>query len=162
MGWIDHPFAVKLYNGAKDNDEWPGSDYSGSSVNGVLKYMKLLGLITGWKWAFTHLDAQLGVGHFGPGIAGTNWYSGMIETDSEGYIHVTGQNEGGHCYLFLGVDVQKQAFIIHNSWGSDWGRNGRAFLSFDDYEKLRVNQGEMAFIEGEVDPQSPPPEPEKK
>ena len=87
--------------------------------------------------------------------------TGMMDVDSGGYIHATGSNEGGHCYLYLGVDIEKQAFIIHNSWGKEWGRNGRAFISFDDYEKLRTSDGEMAFLIGETDTNIPPePDPD--
>lgn len=151
MLWVDHKFAIKLYNGAKDNDEWPGSDYNGTSVLGGLKYGKSIGLFTGWNWSFTHLDTQIGIGHAGPGIAGTNWYTGMIKPDSKGFLHVTGENEGGHCYLYIGVNIEDEYFIIRNSWGRDWGDLGDAKISFDNYEKLRTNNGEMAFLVGETD-----------
>lgn len=151
--WVDDAFASKLYHGGQENDEWPGTDYDGTSCLGVLKYAKKLRLITGWKWAFTHRDAQLGISHVSPGYAGSNWYTGMMTPDADGFIHVTGQNEGGHAYLYIGIDIERQAFIIKNSWGTEWGKHGdgTAFISFDDYEKLRSNYGEMAFIEGEKD-----------
>lgn len=151
MGWVDHLYALKIYSGAKKVDEWPGEDYEGTSVLAGLKVTKSLGLCTGWDWSFSHLDTQLGIGHVGPGIAGTSWYTGMVEPDSEGWIHATGSNEGGHCYLYNGVNVEQGYFTIHNSWGPEWGQNGEAKISFSDYEKLRSNGGEMAFLVGETD-----------
>jgi hypothetical protein len=159
MLWVDHNYAVKIYKRAQFLDDFPGEDYEGTSVLGGLKMMREAGLCTGWTWAFSTLDAQLGISYQGPGVAGLNWKTGMFDTDSEGYIHATGYTEGGHCVAVIGFDLPKQAFIILNSWGPQWGRNGRAFLSCDDYEKL-LSGAEMAFIEGEVDPQSPPPDPE--
>ena len=126
-----------------------------------LKAMKEWGLITGLTWAFTTLRRNSRHRHQGPGIAGLNWKTGMFDTDQRGYIHATGVTEGGHCVAFIGVEPAMERFIIQNSWGSEWGRGGRAFLSFSDYELLRSG-GEMAFVEGEVDPQGPPPDPQKK
>ena len=42
---------------------------------------------------------------------------------------------GGHAVNIVGVDGDK--FIIRNSWGSDWGDNGYAYLSFN-YHRLFV------------------------
>jgi hypothetical protein len=156
MAWVDHTYARKIYKMAQTLDEWPGTDYEGTSVNAGLKAIKNWGLCTSWNWSFSHLDTQLGISHVSPGIAGTNWMTGMMDLDSEGFIHATGVSEGGHCYLYLGIDTEKQAFIIQNSWYkkdkiTPWGRGGRAFISFEDYEKLRSNGGEMAFLVGETD-----------
>jgi hypothetical protein len=160
---VDHEYAYRIYKEAQKVDEWPGEDYEGTSVLAGLKVIKDLGWCDEFRWSFSHLDTELGIAYEGPGIAGTNWYTDMMNLDSEGFIHPTGYNEGGHCYLYLGVDIEKKAFVIHNSWGESWGRNGRAFISFDDYEKLRVNEGEMAFLIGRHDTggiEPPPPEPE--
>jgi hypothetical protein len=166
---LDDKYAKEIiYWGAQKVDDWPGGSYpgaspfyEGSSVLAGLEFAKSLGWFDEYRWSFTMEDTILGIGYEGPGVAGTSWMTGMMEIDSNGFIHATGSDEGGHCYLYLGVDIQMKAFIIHNSWGKNWGRNGRAFISFDDYEKLRTNQGEMAFLIGRhesVNP--PPPEPE--
>lgn len=144
------------------------SDYEGTSVLAGLKAINQNGLCTNWNWSFTHLDTQLGISHVAPGIAGTNWYTGMMEPDWNGFIHPTGWNEGGHCYLFVGINVENEYFTIHNSWGPGWGNNGQAKISFSDYEILRSKDGEMAFLVGETDiggdepepPEPEPPEPE--
>ena len=63
--------------------------------------------------------------------------------------------------------MEQEYFTLLNSWGA-WGIDGtgRCKLSFDDYEKLRTEQGEMAFLigrhdigSGPVPPEPPPPEP---
>ena len=164
MLWVDHDYALKIYNLAKELDEWPGEDYEGTSVNAGLKAISQYGLCMSWNWSFSHLDTQLGIAHVAPGIAGTNWYTGMMEPDSNGFIHPTGDNEGGHCYLFNGINIEEKYFTIHNSWGPGWGQNGEAKINFDDYEILRSNDGEMAFLVGETDtggndPIPPEPDP---
>jgi hypothetical protein len=166
---VDHDYARnQIYLPAQLIDEFPDTPPAeGTSVLAGLKIINQLGWCDEYRWSFTHLDTQLGIGYEGPGICGSDWYSGMDETDSNGFIHVTGSIEGGHCYLFLGVNLEEEYFTILNSWGT-WGIDGtgRAKLSFTDYEKLRTNQGEMAFLIGRHDigiqpvpPEPPPPTP---
>jgi len=154
---LDNKFAKeKVYWEAQKKDPWPGGSYpnaepwyEGSDVKAGLGVIKDYGYCDEFRWSFTHLDTQLGIGYEGPGIAGTSWMTGMMDVDSNGFIHATGEDQGGHCYVYLGVNVEEKYFTILNSWGP-WGIDGtgRAKLSFDDYEKLRKNQGEMAFLIG--------------
>src|SRR5678809_1811678 len=47
------PFSpTDLYHWAQDNDEWPGSDYEGSSTLGLMKALKSKGYIADYVWAF--------------------------------------------------------------------------------------------------------------
>jgi len=146
---VNQAYARYIYTEAKKLDEWPGEDYEGTSVLAGLKVLRLNGWCSEYRWSFEHLDTQLGISYEGPGIAGTNWYSGMEEVDANGFIHVKGTNLGGHCYLFIGVNVEQEYFSILNSWGA-WGIDGtgRAKISFEDYELLRKEYGEMAFLIG--------------
>lgn len=38
---------------------------------------------------------------------------------------------GGHAISCIGFSVEKQAFLIQNSWGEDWGDNGLFWMPFD-------------------------------
>lgn len=44
---------------------------------------------------------------------------------------------GGHCMCVIGYDDYKfqddGAFLIQNSWGPKWGKNGRAWVSYKDF-----------------------------
>jgi len=152
--WVDYNTGVKFYRGAQDNDEWPGSDYEGSSVLGLLKYWLSIGFCVSGHWAFTLMEERLGISYDSPEVAGTNWATGMMKPDSNGFIHATGVNEGGHAYLRIGNNEEEEYFTILNSWknpdGTWWGDNWRAKLSYSDAEKLR-HGGEALFIQGEKD-----------
>lgn len=165
---VDHDYARMIYLEAQKIDEFPDTPpEEGTSVLAGLQIVKSLGWCDEYRWSFTHLDTQLGIGYEGPGICGSNWYSGMEDVDSNGFIHASGYVEGGHCFAFLGVNPAEEYFTILNSWGA-WGIDGtgRAKISFSDYEKLRTEDGEMAFLVGRHDvgiqpipPEPPPPVP---
>ena len=38
--------------------------------------------------------------------------------------------EGGHAIMAVGYDISKQALIIRNSWGTDWGLKGYFYMPF--------------------------------
>ncbi len=40
------------------------------------------------------------------------------------------------------VDLDKSYVVLHNSWGKDWGVNGRAKMSLRDMQRLLSEQGE--------------------
>ncbi len=44
---------------------------------------------------------------------------------------------GGHCMCIIGYDDfyfdKDGAFLIQNSWGTKWGKNGRAWISYNDF-----------------------------
>jgi C1A family cysteine protease len=52
---------------------------------------------------------------------------------------------GGHAYVINGIDIDKKLFRIKNSWGQRWGKNGFAFISFTDMEKLIRENGEICI-----------------
>ena len=44
-----------------------------------------------------------------------------------------------------GVDIDKKMFRIKNSWGQRWGKNGFAYISFNDMNKLIKENGEICI-----------------
>lgn len=40
-------------------------------------------------------------------------------------------DDGGHAFVIVGYD--RQGFLIQNSWGRDWGHEGYAVLTYDDW-----------------------------
>lgn len=48
------------------------------------------------------------------------------------YKHSSGEFLGGHAVSIVGYDDTKQAFIIRNSWGEEWGENGFGYVSYED------------------------------
>jgi C1A family cysteine protease len=60
-------------------------------------------------------------------------YSGGI------YKHVAGPRLGGHAVSLVGYDDAKQAWLIRNSWGPEWGENGFGWISWSDTSGVGSN-----------------------
>lgn len=152
---IDHEAAMNLYFLAQMRDPWPGGEYpdsspivGGTSVLAGAKAAQAMGYIDGYKWGFGLEDAILGIGYEGPAVIGVHWREGMQNPDSNGFIHPTGSYRGGHALLAYGENVRTRTVYLHNSWSEDWGDNGTCKVSFDDFEKMLMDQGEICFPVG--------------
>lgn len=138
--------AKDLYRAATRLDGFPGEwepDDTGTSGLAGCKAAKQAGYITEYRHAFT-LGQALGSAVVAPVIIGVNWYTGMLNPDSNGYLHPTGVVEGGHEVAVTGINVTLQRVTILNSWGR-WGLNGRAHLSWDDLGQLLAEDGDCTI-----------------
>lgn len=136
---------LDLYNQCQAVDEWPGNNYDGTSVRAGAKILHQLGYIESYHWAWdlnTLIDTVL---MRAPVVVGTSWYDGMMSPDDEYILRVNGRLQGGHAYLVNGVNIKKELFRIKNSWGRSWGRQGAAYITFDDMERLIREDGEICL-----------------
>ena len=161
---VSATFAKKvIYWEAQKIDEWPGGAYpgaspiyEGTSVLSGVKVAQRLGYMKSYRWAFSFDDFVLGLGHAGPAVIGVSWWTGMMDTDAAGFIHPTGQVEGGHCILAKGVNIAQKTVTLHNSWGARWGQNGDCKVTFDDMRRLLADDGEACFFVDRVTRPKPP------
>jgi len=137
--------ALKIYKRAQVLDDFPGTDYEGSSVLGAVKAGMEKKWYGSYRWAFGEADLALAVGYKGPVILGVDWYSGMMEPDSKGIIEPTGTLEGGHAILCVGVNLKTGLYRLHNSWGQSFGINGDCFMLRDDMDWLLRQEGEACI-----------------
>jgi hypothetical protein len=144
---VDQPYAMRIYTEAQKVDEWPGEDYEGTSVLAGVKVCTAWGHYGSYRWCFGLNDLVLALGYAGPVVLGINWHEQMFEPDSNGRIQPSGQVVGGHAILAHAVQVKTTKrpipqIWLWNSWGRAWGRDGRAWLSWDDMTTLLADAGE--------------------
>jgi len=137
--------AEDLYHAAQRNDQWPGEDYEGSSVLGAMQALKAEKQISKYRWCTTLEEVQHAVSYLGPVQIGINWYQDMFTPDDKGFLHRSGKLAGGHAICVGGIDFRREAVLLYNSWGKDWGVDGNAWLSFSDLEQLIKEDGEFAI-----------------
>lgn len=138
--------AQEIYREAQTIDEWPGEAYEGTSVLAGAKVAKRRGYITEYRWCLDMNDLIIALGYHGPVVIGVDWYTGMFDTDKDGYIRPTGRIEGGHCVMLNQVRLKKNkdGSIDYmssylggvNSWGESWGVKGRFKIPLVDVAKL--------------------------
>jgi hypothetical protein len=132
-----------VYQAAQLIDVWPETPpEEGTSVLAGAKTMKERGYLGEYRWCFSLQDLRLTVGYLGPVVLGVWWWTQMMEPDSEGYIRVRGQREGGHAILCNGYSITKHRFKLTNSWGSGWGIGGECYVTDADMAILLEDDGE--------------------
>jgi hypothetical protein len=162
VGWLvagpvrnikDPPGFQELYRECQLIDEWPGEDpdVEGTSIRALYKVLRRWGYVSEYRWAWTLEPVVNHILMNGPMVLGTNWYSGQMETDGDGFVRATGELAGGHAYLAIGANRAKKcpdgstgAVRCVQSWGRGWGQGGRFWLSFADLAKLLAEDGEAA------------------
>jgi hypothetical protein len=145
--WRRHRYNPDVfYAGAQAADEFPGEAYDGTSALGLCRYLASVGLIHSYHWAFGLNEALLALSWLGPVGIGIQWHEDMEENDVNGYIHPTGDVVGGHEIELTGIDTLLERVTLTNSWGTGWGLNGRAFLTFKDLGKLLEDNGDCVVI----------------
>ena len=127
-----------IYYEAKVIDGEPKAE-NGTSVHSGIKAMKNRKRVTAYAWTSAIPEMKQWVLTKGSLIIGSDWYTGMFNPDTNGFIKPSGVVEGGHCYIIIGWDDADNLTIL-NSWGSGWGKGGRAFIKSADFGKL-INPG---------------------
>lgn len=171
------PSAFDIYRGAVAVDDWsdnddeanlvdgdPGMD-SGTSVRAGAEAVTAKGRLKSFVWAFELQPTIEWLLTRGPVVAGTNWYSSMMDTNAEGICRITpgAHVTGGHAFLIRGADTKRALATCEQSWGEDWGKKGVFYLPFADLERLIHEDGEIcAAVEQKLAPKiivppKPPP-----
>lgn len=153
----DEAGALKLYSAAEKidgGDGYPPED-KGSSGLSIAKALTNANLISGYQHVFTLNDA-LKAGSLYAFITGITWYSDMFTPDTDGRVHPTGTVAGGHEIELSQIDVENGRVWFNNSWGTSWGIKGRFYLTWQDFEKLLAEQGDVIIL---IPPHTTPPNP---
>jgi hypothetical protein len=144
---VPDSFARHIYYQAQKIDQWPGENYSGTSVLAGAKVLMKMGILHEYRWAFSSADIIKTLMSHGPVVLGINWYNGMYSAPN-GKLSIYGNNVGGHCILAVGYNPNSEKFnnketiILQNSWGRSWGIDGIAEMTVEDLDRLIREGGE--------------------
>lgn len=151
------PSATDIYRAAQELDEWPGTNYDGTSVRAAMKVLQAGGHCPSYVWGQTIDDAIAWMnGGYGTIIVGTNWYAEMSSVDSDGFMREPASSLttplGGHAWLWVWYDAKRKGILMRNSWGHDFGQvqrgktglSGTAYLRPEFAKRLLLEDGECA------------------
>jgi len=155
--------ARMLYEMAKLYDEWEGQEYSGSSCRGAIKGWDNMGVAEEelWKYvpnkkgkltieaaknarsttigAYFRLNHRISDFHSAINEAGVIFCSATVhegwtnENLVEDTIKFEKEEKGGHAFAIVGYN--KVGFWVQNSWGKEWGNDGLAIWTYEDWQK---------------------------
>jgi hypothetical protein len=144
---LTEPDAVSIYTDATIIDTFPGQyppEDTGSSGLAVAKVLRNRGYIEGYSHAFSPEQAR-GALQLGPVLFGTWWHNSMFEPDTRGYLHPDGNKVGGHEILLIGDNGYNRLTILNN-WSAAWGKNGVAYLTYEDFSALMLDDGDITAL----------------
>ncbi len=152
-----------LYEMARRNDEWQGEDYAGSSCRGAIKGWYNMGVAEEKLWsyqankpgnfsveaaknarantvgAYYRLNHRVSDFHAALNEAGVIYCSARVHQGWEqqqvkqGEINDSDQFSGSHAFAIVGYD--ERGFLVQNSWGKTWGKDGLAIWTYEDWQK---------------------------
>ena len=153
--------ARMLYEMAKRYDEWPGTDYSGSSCRGAIKGWYHMGVCCDSLWRYrpsspgnltierakdarAHtigayyriqkniVDMHAAINEVGAVYVSAAVHAGWsMSASSGGRIPFRRNRNGAHAFAVVGYD--SEGFYVQNSWGEVWGDRGIALWTYEDW-----------------------------
>lgn len=145
---LSEEHAVLLYAHATALDDISGTfppEDTGSSGIAVAKAAVKAGYLYAYRHAFGLDQALLALSR-GPVIVGVGWYSSFDEplgNAAELRVAPGATLRGGHEVELLGLDIEHRMVKGINSWGEEWGADGRFCWSFDTFERLLREDGDV-------------------
>jgi hypothetical protein len=172
---VTFSYAVNWYRRAQRLDVWPGERYSGTSVLAGCLVGRERKLWAGFRWAKNPAELAAGLQNpdLGPAIIGVQWSEQLYETDELGVLRAGELNpDMGHCVLVVGYvpapehvadelwtdleelelrdaveSLTEPSFLILNSWGRTFGRNGLAVAPLQLVRRWFAHHGEFGLPE---------------
>ncbi len=154
--------ARMLYEMARRHDEWPGEAYEGSSCRGAIRGWKNMGVCRSELWpekgaseprrltvaraidartvtlgAYYRLRTEIADYHAALNDVGAVYASARVHAGwraprgEPARITPSRRTIGGHAFAIVGYDGD--GFWVQNSWGIDWGDEGLALWSYEDW-----------------------------
>lgn len=136
------PPPADLYQAAQQIDGIAGA-HDGTTVRAVAKVLDQRGYLGNYVWGQSADELARFVLTRGTVVVGTSWLREMFYPDANHCLHVNGDHVGGHAYLIYGYSSARRAFRLANSFGTEWGDGGSAYLAFDDMQRLFMDFGEI-------------------
>lgn len=115
------------FNISKINSEPSQVAYWFGTVYGAKSYLRVIDVDTICEYVSKDTPVICGI-HIDKSFYNLNKTNNLWSPTKKGTL-------GGHAVLIVGYDKKKKEFLIDNSWGKSWGKNGQFRVSFDTFQK---------------------------
>lgn len=92
--------------------------------------------IKGYYRCFNNNDIKLALSKGMPVVFGMQVYSNYFSYRGNVYKNKGGSYAGGHAQVLVGYDDAKNAFLVRNSWGKNWGERGYCWIDYNLFNQL--------------------------
>ena len=137
--------AIKLYEleTRLEGQPYPPNDPGGSGLE-VCKAAKELGWISAYKHAFGVENALLAL-VLRPVITGISWFTSFDSPAANGLVAIASGAtiRGGHEVVADQIDAENKLVWFWNSWGTSYGVGGRFCMTFDTWDQLLQQNGDV-------------------
>jgi hypothetical protein len=155
VDWLTEKDALNFYSIATHEEDDPNYYYppndQGSDGLDVSKAAVQLGWSDRYQHAFGFDDFRAALQTQPVGV-GTIWTNDMFDVDANYVMHPGSLDDsnvaGGHQYLALEIHYNVRLIWFLTSWGADFARRGMFALSFDDFEALLAQEGDVVVPHG--------------
>ncbi len=126
-----------------EGQPYPPNDPGGSGLE-VCKAAKQLAWISAYKHAFG-IEHALGALVLRPVITGISWFTSFDSPAPTGLVAIAqgATIRGGHEVVADQIDAENKLVWFWNSWGKSYGVEGRFCMSFDTWDQLLQQQGDV-------------------
>lgn len=93
------------------------------------------------------------IANVGPVVAGMAVYNDFFSYRDGVYQKTSGSSLAGyHCVCVVGYDDNQQCWIIKNSWGSGWGKNGYCRIKYGQADLLIDSSWAFYSVDPDIEP----------
>lgn len=138
----DMPFNEKLFtynpNPSKEDIEQQNKDVAEVPTSTMIQKAKKFKVSQGWVNINSVHAMKKALSSGYPVVFGVLIFDSFYKTKSDGLIAIPKddeKNHGGHAIVAVGYDNAKRHLIIRNSWGTQWGDKGYAYLPYEFLKK---------------------------
>jgi len=129
-GW--YVFDMYKSNGAVYESDMPYKNIEGDCKSNLSYHEKIS------SWAFIGTENSIpsvdkikqAIYDYGP-VAATVYVDSKFQAYTGGTFNSTGSGTINHAITLVGWDDSKSAWILRNSWGSDWGESGYMYIAYN-------------------------------
>jgi len=140
LGMTEAEFARSLYHMAQSDDPWGKKTEKegayGTSVIAAGNILESQSFFQRLIWTDDVYDLSNYILSRGSAIVASRWTTEMNSVDPNGFVRPNGAYEGNHCWLVYGVDDVWETFFALNSWGRQYGKDGKFLIKFADMKRI--------------------------